>query len=325
MNIVYASDNNFAEILGISMTSLFENNKSSSEIVVYILDDGINEENKENLKLISDRYGRQLDFIDVKPLLNSEMNQERGSLSTFSRLYMEKLIPSDVRKLLYIDCDIIVSDSLEEMYSTDISEVYCAGISDCLSDAHLELIGLKSGDNYFNAGVLLVNLDMWRTEKMCDRFETFSDSYNGNVPYADQDIINGVLSHKSIALDLKNNFYTALYDFSYKDLMIFRKPSKFYSEEEVEEAKKNPVIVHFTTSFLSLRPWIEGCQHPFAKEWIRYKAMTPWADVPMRADNRSAKKKLAVKVYKMMPNNLAVGIAGLLHSKIVPMLRRRGK
>ena len=55
MNIVYASDNNFAEILGISMISLFENNSDCSEIVVYILDDGINEDNKAKLLFVAEK------------------------------------------------------------------------------------------------------------------------------------------------------------------------------------------------------------------------------------------------------------------------------
>lgn len=95
------------------------------------------------------------------------------------------------------------------------------------------------------------------------------------------------------------------------------------AEAEVIEAVKNPAIVHFTTSFLSLRPWVEGCKHPYAGEWLRYKAMSPWADVPMRKDNRSGKKKLAVKIFNALPRELAVGIAGILHARVVPMMRGR--
>lgn len=321
MNIVYASDNNFAEILGTSMISLFENNKECSEIDVYILDDGINEDNKAKLLSVVEKYKRQICFLDVHHLLDSDMKQKRGSLSTFSRLYLTKLIPKEVDKILYLDCDMLILQNLEELYNTDIDTYYCAGVNDCLSDDHLKLIDLNSGSCYFNAGVLLINLRLWNQDNLIDRFEKFSERFHGNVPYADQGIINGVLSEKSKRVALKYNCYTALYDFTYRDLMIFRKPSKYYSEAEVSEARSAPVIVHFTTSFLSLRPWIEGCEHPFVDEWLKYKAMSPWADIPLRKDNRSGGKKLAVKIYNVLPNGLAVGIAGLLHARIVPMMK----
>lgn len=323
MNIVYASDNNFAEILGISMISLFENNSDCSEIVVYILDDGINEDNKAKLLSIAEKYKRKIFFLDVHHMLDSNMKQERGSLSTFSRMYLTKLIPKEVDKILYLDCDMLILCSLEALYNTDIDTYYCAGVNDCLSDAHLKLVGLNSTSCYFNAGVLLINLRLWNQDNLIDSFEKFSERYHGNVPYADQGIINGVLSEKSKRVALKYNCYTALYDFTYKDLMTFRKPTKYYSEEEVSEAKTDPAIVHFTTSFLSLRPWIEGCKHPYVGEWLKYKAISPWENVPLRKDNRSGKKKFAVKVYKALPNGLAVGIAGILHAWVVPMLKRK--
>jgi len=325
MNIVYASDNNFAEILGISMTSLFENNKSSSEIVVYILDDGINEENKSRLSSIAEKYGRTLIFKPIPnlhELVGVEIHtNERWALSTFSRLFLEKILPESVEQIIYLDCDMIVNDSLEELFGIELGDNYCGGVWDCMSDGHKINIGLKPEDNYFNAGMLLISLKNWRKDNLCAKYIDFINKYNGKTPYVDQGVVNGTIARRITTVGIRYNCYTAAYDFSYKDLIKYRKPSKFYSEEEVEEAKKNPAIVHFTTSFLSLRPWVEGCQHPYAKEWLRYKAMTPWADTPMRADNRSGKKKLAVRIYKFLPKSISVSIAGLLHARIVPALR----
>jgi len=321
MNIVYASDNNFADILGISMISLFENNCSCENITVYILDGGISEENRLLLSEVAKKYDRSLYFLLSSDHLDNEMKQQRGSLSTFSRLYMEKLLPADVNKILYLDCDLLVLQNIEDFYNNDLSEKLCEGISDCVSDSHLNLIGLKSGDNYFNAGVLLINLEMWRKWGAAEKFISFSEKFNNNVPYADQGIINGVLSTSSKNADLRYNCYTALFDFDYNDLMTFRKPSVFYSQNEFEAARKNPAVVHFTTSFLSLRPWVEGCKHPYASEWLKYKKMSPWANTPLRKDNRSAAKKFAVKIYNLLPDKIAVGIAGYLHSKVIPTLK----
>jgi glycosyltransferase family 8 len=59
-HIVYASDNKFAEILGVSMVSLFQNNKDANSITLYILDGGISEQNKKRLDEICFTYGRGL-------------------------------------------------------------------------------------------------------------------------------------------------------------------------------------------------------------------------------------------------------------------------
>lgn len=326
MNIVYAADDNFAEILGISMISLFENNKDCKEITVFVLDDGIKNDSKEKLNFVAKKYVRKIKFYSIPNL--SELagveikTNERWSLSTFSRLFLEKILPDEIDKVLYLDCDILVNNSLEKLYDTNLGEYYCGGVSDCISKQHKIIIGLNPQDIYINAGVLLISLKKWRDSNACDKFISFINRYNGDTPYVDQGVINGTLSKKIMRLDLKNNAYTALFDFTYKDLLTFRKPVKYYSEMEVEQAKANPVIVHFTTSFLSLRPWVKGCKHPFVNKWLKYKKMSPWADVPLRNDNRSLKKRIAVEIYKFLPNVLAVAIAGWLHAVLYPKQRK---
>lgn len=330
MNIVYASDNNFAEMLGISMISLFESNRDCKEITVFILDDGIKNDSKEKLNLVVEKYARKIHFCPI-PNLNELAGVEiktskRWSLSTFSRLFLEKILPDEIDKVIYLDCDILVNNSLEELYNTNLGGYYCGGVSDCVSKQHKIIIGINPQDIYINAGVMLISLKKWRDNNACDKFISFINRYDGDTPYVDQGIINGTLSEKIMRLDLKYNAYTALFDFTYRDLLIFRKPVDFYSEKETESSKSNPVIVHFTTSFLSLRPWVKGCKHPFVNEWLKYKAMSPWADVPLRNDNQSFKKKFAVGVYNFLPNKIAVSLAGQLHASVMPKIRKlKGK
>lgn len=325
MNIVYASDDNYADILGTSMLSLLENNKESESIDVYILDDGIKADNKKKLLSIAEKYNRKLIFVSIPnlhALAGVEIHtNERWSLSTFSRLFLEGLLPQEVEQVIYLDCDILVNSSLEEMYNTDLGDYYCGGVADCLSDGHKSNIGLSSDDYYINAGVMLISLKNWRKAKLCEKFISFLNKYGGNTPYVDQGVINGIIGKNIMPLSLKYDVYTAIFDFSYNDLIKYRKPSKYYSEKEVYDAKENPVIIHFTTSFLSLRPWIENCNHPYVSEWLRYKAMSPWADAPLRKDKRSKMKKLAIGIYKLLPNSVAVCLAGFLHANIVPMIR----
>ncbi len=323
MEIVYASDDNFAEMMGISILSLLDNNKGE-KIRFHILDGGISRENKAILNKISEKYQAEMFFVDVKNMLDPDMKQRRGSLSTFSRLYLDKFLPRDIEKILYLDCDTLILKSLKDFYGTDVSGYFFAGVNDCVSKAHIKAVGLEGGGNYMNAGVLLINLGKWREENASEKFIEFSKTHNNNVLYADQGIINGVFGKASLMMPPEYNCYTAMYDFTYKDLTAFRKPWKYYDENTIEASKNDPAIVHFTTSFLSLRPWEENCRHPFAEEWLKYKAASDWAEIPLKKDCRPKRKKLAVKVYKALPKVLAVNIAGVLHAGVVPMLNHIG-
>lgn len=321
MNIVYASDNNFAEILGISIISLFENNKQCKEINVFILDDGITDDNRQRLLSVGSGFDRKIEFIPVSDIeIPQSVQSERWSRSAFTRLFLRKLLPEGADRILYLDCDTIIRGELTEVYETDMEDCTVAGVRDCVSPMYLKNLWLERDDIYCNSGVLLILTEKWNEEEFMHFFRS-----NRSIKYPDQDIINGVCSRNMKELPLRYNCYTALYDFSYSELIKYRKPSEYYTEKETAEAVSDPVIVHFTTSFLSLRPWVEGSRHPYAGEWSRYKAMSPWAEAPLRKDNRSAIKRLAVKIFKAMPRSLSVSIAGVLHAYLVPMLRRKGK
>lgn len=325
INIVYASDNNFSDIMGISIISLLEHNKTSDKIQIHILEDGISGENKKNLLELSGKYNCDIIFYDVKKYLKNDMKQQRGSLSTFSRLFMTEILPESIEKVLYIDCDTLITDSVVELYNTNLTGLYGAGVKDPISIHHFKNIGLNGESNYINAGIILINLEKWRKDNAPEKFMAFLDKYNGDVPYADQGIINGVMAYGIKQLDLKYNCYTMLYDFTYKKLQSFRHPVAYYTEEQYNEAKRNPVIVHFTTSFASLRPWVESSRHPYRDEWLKYKSMSPWRDTPLRTDNRSALKKACVGIYNILPDFISVRTAGFLHANIMPMLNGRKK
>lgn len=64
-HIVYASDDAFAEILGVSLVSLYENSKDMTDIIIYILDSGISEQNKDRIINVSKKYSRKMPIWHV--------------------------------------------------------------------------------------------------------------------------------------------------------------------------------------------------------------------------------------------------------------------
>lgn len=315
-HIVYASDDRFAEILGVSLVSLYENSKDMDDIVVYVLDAGIKQENKEKLTSVSQKYSRtKMQFIaaqDISKKLSMNVTVDRGSLSQYARLFVSSDLPSNLGRVLYLDCDIIVRKSIRELWNLDLHQKTIGALMDAFSKYYRMNIGLKEKDIMFNSGVMLIDLDKWKKEKIEEKLLQFIAKKNGRIQQGDQGALNAVLSHDTYCFEPRFNSVTIFYDFSYKEMMIYRRPPKFYTEEQVKEAIENPSIIHFTTSFKSLRVWMKGCKHRYANEWMKYKNMSPWRDNELWNDNRPIWKKGCLKIYRCLPDWLTIRFAGVL-------------
>lgn len=327
MNVVYSSSDSYAEICGISITSLFENNKDVEDITVFVIDNNISDLNKTRLLNTAKRYNRKLVFVekvDIEKITNTNIYVGRWNISTFFRLYLPSILPSDIDRVLYIDCDMIVRHRLNDIYNLDIGECSVAAVDDCRSDLYREDIGTKPGTIYVNNGFMLIDLNKWREANVQDEFSKFISNRKGDLTYMDQAPLNGVLGPKNqiFALPAKYNAQRIFFDFTYEQLMKLRKPEYHLSKEEYNEAINNPVIVHFTSTFLTgTRPWQIGDKHKFTKEYLYYKSISEWKDEPLRKDDRKLRKKIMTIICKLTPKFIMIPIMSYLHSTWYPKKR----
>lgn len=324
-HIVYASDDKFAEILGVSLISLFENSKDMDGIVVYILDSGVSAANKEKLISIFDAYKRTGVFIpatDISKKMSMEIELDRGSLSQYARLFVSSDLPADLDRVLYLDCDIIIRKSIKELWNLNLHGNVIGALMDAFSKHYRANVDLHERDVMFNSGVMLIDLEKWKAEHVEDKLIKFIKSKNGKIQQGDQGALNAVLSKDTYCFEPRFNSVTIYYDFTYEEMLIYRKPPAFYKKEQVEEAVKKPTIIHFTTSFLSKRPWIEGCEHIYTNEWIKYKNISPWKGTALWKENRPGWKLLGAKVISALPRGVAIRVAGLLQAYWRPLKNR---
>ncbi|MBR4319625.1 MAG: glycosyltransferase family 8 protein [Oscillospiraceae bacterium] len=317
LHIVYASDNRFAEILGVSVISLYENNQSMKKIYVYVLDSGISEENKEKLRSVSRKYQRdEIQFIsarNISQILSVDVSTDRGSLSQYARLFISRDLPQNLERVLYLDCDIIINDSLFELWNLNMKGKIIAALKDAFSRQYRKNIELHPDDVMFNSGVMLVDLKRWAEFKTEQKLLAFIKRHNGVIQQGDQGALNAVLSKETYCFHPKFNSVTIFYDFTYEEMLIYRRPVHFYSERTIQEAKEHPVIIHYTTSFTSLRPWIQGSQHPYKDKWLDYKKKSPWADALLwNAPEQNGLKGAYIKLSKKMPRWLMLRCSSLL-------------
>jgi len=323
MDILYSSSDSYAFLTGISLLSLLENNKKCEEINIYIMDNNISDKNKQKLTSMITNYGRKVSFVpmpDMKQLTGHQIETGRWNISTFGRLYMASALPDTVHKVLNIDCDTIIVDSLEPLWNIDLTGKVVGGMSECINDRYRRNVGMKKGMPYLNGGLVFMNCDEVRKEGYERKFTKYICRYGSTLAYLDQDVLNAVVPNdKKLVLPMRYNVISIYYYASYQQLLTIRRSKDFYSESEFKDAVKNPGLVHFTTCFLDgLRPWIDGNEHPYRKVFLKYKAMSPWADEPMWNDKRSSVVKIRTRLIKKAPRGFLCRIASLLHGVIIP-------
>lgn len=285
-NVLFASDDNYAPYLGVAIYSLLENNSDDfTQIIIYVIDDGISNENKSKLLDICDSFDSKIVFLknkNIEKVIGDKVysittKNDNVSWTTYSRLFTSSLLP-DVDKVLYLDCDCVITGSFKELWDLDLDNYYCGAVKDPLNFNFVkERIGLDNINDYINAGVLLINLKKWREDRLEEKFINFLKEHNGIFIYHDQGVLNGVLKGKILYLHPKYNFLGPLHGISYEKAMKLSGCPKYYSKETINEAKNNPVFLHFSGRSEIMKPW-ENKKHIYNQKYKEYASKTPFKE-----------------------------------------------
>lgn len=285
MHLAIASDTNYAEFVAVVIASATANNHDY--IHFHLLSNGIDNKTIWRLQEEIPAGKGELHVYDIHDLKDRLQIQVPNTIaiSSYARLFLPSILPAEVEKVIYVDCDTVIASDLSELWDTDLQNNYVAGVLDTLPDNESKIkVGLSATDPYINAGVLLINLDLWRKEHLQDRFIDFLIAHNGHIHHHDQGIINGVCKGQICIIHPRYNCTSNYYSHPYK--LVWRTNTPFYTKQEYTEATDCPVILHFTEGFFN-RPWIANSLHPMASVFHHYHEMTSWHDVPLRKDKRS--------------------------------------
>lgn len=278
LTVVYASNDGYARHLGTSMCSLFDKNRDFSGIHVYVLSMGLSVESREALGQIAKRFRRKLTFVEMGNLrerFDYEVDTGGYDISIMLRLFMGEMLPPEVERVLYLDCDTVVVRSLKRLWRENLcGNVVGAVMEPTIYREVKETIGLALADPYYNSGVLLVDLKRWREEAVQRQLLDFWQEKGGKLFASDQDVINGTLKGRIRALKPEYNFFTNYRYFSYGTLVRHASSYRAVSKEDLTAAKRHPVIIHYMGDE---RPWIAGNRNHYRLAYEKYLAQTPWA------------------------------------------------
>lgn len=207
--IFFAVDNGYIPFLAVSLQSLIENSSNNYYYSIKILYTNIKEENKKKI-LKYEKENVKIEFVDlnyyIEEIKEKLFTRDYYTKTTYFRLFIPNLYPQ-YNKVIYLDSDVVLLGDIAELYHEDMETNLVAAVPDDIiqnepifQEYVEKVVGIADYRKYFNAGVLLMNLDELRKFKFQEKFLYLLET----VKYAvvqDQDYLNRLCKGRTKILD----------------------------------------------------------------------------------------------------------------------------
>lgn len=304
INIAMGFDKKFLPHAATAIKSIVDNNKNTCINFVIMTDNSINKIDRFLLKRTIGKKN-SANFINMSTAFQS-LFEGIWSTAMYYPLLLSSLCPYD--KILFLDADLIVTGSLKQFYDTDLSDFYCAAIKDyslsilckksngenpinnnndlmSMGDYMHNRLGFSNKDieNYFNSGVLLLNLNKIRNDKIENKMLDFLN--NNDLMFPDQDVLNKFFKGKTKLMPYTNNWQ-----------VIFKDTIDLFDEEEMANYKsyindnKKPLIIHFLD-----KPFRSVNKVLYSDKYFYYRNKTFWR---FTIDENFRKKNIRFRLSK---------------------------
>ena len=165
------------------------------------------------------------------------------SYTVFLRYFVADFVKED--KALYLDCDLVVTKNLDDLFATDLQDYPLAAIRDFGGRAYF-------GREIFNAGVLLIHNALWKQENMTQKLIDLTNEWHDKVDQADQSILNMLFENKWLQLD-----------FDYNHIVIHKQ----FTDYRLPVGQNYPAIIHYLSH---RKPWKDLAAQTYRDVWWYY-------------------------------------------------------
>jgi lipopolysaccharide biosynthesis glycosyltransferase len=192
--------------------------------------------------------------------------------ATWYRIFAPELL-TEVDRVLYLDADLIVLDSLTPLWKLDMGESLVGAVTNVFEPRYMDRpshLGMSDPAMYFNAGVLLMNLGLMRERGSSAELYEYAREHAGQLLWRDQDALNAVLSPHRLSLHPRWNCMNSV--------MLFPWSNDVFGATAVAEARSHPAIRHFEGPSIN-KPWHYLSDPDQRKLYYRHRRQTPWPHV----------------------------------------------
>ena len=266
MNICVTVNSGYVRYLHIMLLSLYQNNDRGS-IRLFVIQKDFTLKDRDIIKSLSSSYENEVVFIDAAPNAYHEFPSNLLREILF-RLKIPEYLPKELDRVLLLDADLLVLNSINTLYEIELNDAYFAASPNMLGkgvvlERNRAWYPKDRMDwTHFNTGVLLYNLKKIREDLSQDWLFNKGKKYVNDIlaPTFEEELINIEFGeHGILRIDpYKWNYIPSLYSYDIRDdYMIYG------SNDEI---KKNCTIMHFA----QLSPWNQGVKNDAFKIWWEY-------------------------------------------------------
>lgn len=299
-HIAYVFDDSYAPIGGVSITSLFENNRDIDEMTVYIFTDGFSEENEKRFAQLAEKYDRKIVIMDiaekVQDYKSKGLKPHRGAYITYIKMFLPDYFPEDVSHIVYIDADTLILRSISLLLEP--VPLLAMPKYSPMSYAN-DVIGYE---HTFCSECIVINAKRWRAEAWSAKLLHFLQTADKHYMNADEGIMNVVFKDKITKLPLSFNFEPVFLAIPKKDILAVNS-NLDYTPEEISSQYDAPVIIHMI-KFFGSKPWQAGTLHPAKEYFDTWLNKSLWNDYKRLPYHKTTLDKIKSVIYKIFPSRL---------------------
>jgi lipopolysaccharide biosynthesis glycosyltransferase len=219
MIIVCTIDNNYIRHCAVMLRSLRDCNPGD-DLSVYIVHQRMDPEERARLAVYLDGFLPSVSFLQIDPgQLQDFPVHGHISIATYFRLLLPAVLPAGLDRILFMDCDVIVNDSLSDLWNTPLGDYPMAAVSDHHLDMKRQRIGLGPESPYFNGGMLLIRLSAWRQENVLSRGLEYARLNAAKLEDWDQDVLNHLFENRCLMLDERWNAMSHPWRMRYREIL----------------------------------------------------------------------------------------------------------
>ncbi len=257
IHIGYGMDENFAMPTGVSIFSVLKNNAAES-IVFHILTEKISDESQQKFREIADEFPNcmiVIHILDVQILDGLPVFSSLGKAAYF-RILLESVLPDSICSVLYLDGDVLCLNAIRSLLDKSFDGNTIMAVKDVPATAKTQEAKFRVHD-YFNSGVLYINLVQWRREKVTEAFLNVFYRQKDELNHLDQDALNIVLNDQKLILEQRFNYIS--------------------DRIETQDVPPQTIFLHYAGT----KPWYFWLDFPLQKYFKNYYRISPWRNQPL--------------------------------------------